>query len=100
MFAQGAPSVYMGFTCGYAGARLAGGDLTGIHYKQALCGVFSPFWIDWAYERFCGVRTQIQGRLSGHWKEVVWPPFFVIRIQKTYNGITNAITDRNYKIRK
>lgn len=59
MFAQGAPSVYMGFTCGCAGARLAGGDLTGMHCKQALCGVFSLFWTDWAYERLRGVGMQI-----------------------------------------
>nr|DAM35088.1 MAG TPA: hypothetical protein [Caudoviricetes sp.] len=30
-----------------------------MHCKQALCGVFSPSWIDWTCERFRGVKTQI-----------------------------------------
>lgn len=90
----------MGFTCGCADARLAGGDLTGMHCKQALCSVFSPSWIDWAYERFRGVRTQIQGRLSGHWKEVVWPPFLCLKVSKNTNGVTNGVTDRGYIFQK
>ena len=90
----------MGFTCGCADARLAGGDLTGMHCKQALCGVFSPSWIDWTCERFRGVRTQIQGRLSGHWKEVVWPPFLCLKVSKNTSGVTAGVTKWGYIFEK
>ena len=36
-------------------------------YNQAIYAHFVLSWSRWLEERFNGVRTQIKGRLSGHW---------------------------------